>query len=184
MLIHARHQRHQRQNWIRNVAPTWDCRLSHAGFQGLCPPSPSSSVRVIGIHGLEQKYSAAQHICFVASYPWQWFWNAERYLNKYSHSLWQLPEYLAVTAWWMCTICDENWTLNGCMVRCTRSPEVLAIGTGTATVLAFFLGLSSEPEFLISVVVEALTPTFSRFWAPSSLSKFPGVNPTCYINSL
>ena len=45
-----------------------------------------------------------------------------------------------------------------------QQSEVLAIGTGIATVLAFFLGLSSEPEFLIvSVVREALTPTFSRF---------------------
>ena len=33
------------------------------------------------------------------------------------------------------------------------SPEILAIGTGTATVLAFFLGLSSEPEFIVIIVL-------------------------------
>jgi len=58
------------------------------------------------------------------------------------------------------------------------SPEILAIGTGTATVLAFFLGLSSEPEFIVIIVLsgEALTPTFSIFLPVArSSSNIPGV---------
>ena len=72
---------------------------------------------------------------------------------------------------------DPEW-LSGAL---HGSPEILAIGTGTATVLAFFLGLSSEPEFIV-LSGEALTPTFSIFLPVArSSSNIPGVNPTCYI---